>query len=90
MDDGQRSGVAEHNFVDAARGRVATVGGLDIAVEQDANARQGRGKLPHDGDRLLLDGRRIDLSGSWRETCVSSRRTWSSRLRRAMSSVCPT
>ncbi len=55
MDDGQCSGIAEHDLVDAARGRITTIGGLDVAVEHDADARQGSRKLPDDGDGVVLD-----------------------------------
>jgi hypothetical protein len=61
MNGRQRPWIAENDFVDTASGRISTVGGLDIAVEEDTNVGQSGSELAHDLDRLLLDGRGVDL-----------------------------
>ena len=41
MDHGLHAGIAQQDLIDAARGRIAVVGGQHIAVEQAAQRRQG-------------------------------------------------
>ena len=53
MQAGDRAGVADEDFVGAARGGIAQKSGLDVAVDQPADIAERAGEQPHDRRGLI-------------------------------------
>lgn len=51
----QNAGIAQQHFVDAARGRIAVVGGQHVGVQEAAQRRQGQGEILDQTDGTGID-----------------------------------